>query len=121
MKHILLATLAAAAIATAPSVSGAWTVTVEGTPHGDATMELRLTQDGTKVTGTFISGHMPDMDVAGEFAGGELHIASTHGSEDQKVVFTAKLKEDGTLAGVVSGPMGDMKWTATRSAAKGAK
>lgn len=120
MKQILFALLAAvaltaAATAAAPSVGGVWTMTVEGSPHGNQTMELTLTQKDTKVTGTFVSGHMPDMDVAGEFVDGELHVATTDASEDHKIVFTAKLKDDGTLAGIVSSPMGDMKWTATRA------
>ena len=125
MKHLMLAAMTAAAIAmaavAAPSVAGAWTLTVEGNPHGDATMTLDLKQDGTKVTGTFVSGHMPDMDVAGEFADGQLRVATTHGTDDEKIVFTATLKEDGTLAGIVSSPMGDMKWTATRAAVKSGK
>ena len=119
MKYISLAWIVAVAlapVAVAPAtVSGTWTVTVEGNPHGHAAMELRLTQDGKQVTGTFISGHMPDMDVAGEFADGELRLTATHGTEDEKVVFSGKLQDDGTLAGVVSSPMGDMKWTARRA------
>jgi hypothetical protein len=139
MKHLLLTAILAAAIApavaaapaaiaptviapaAAPSVAGDWTMTVEGHPHGDATMQLTLKQDGTKVTGTFVSGHMPDMEIAGEFADGQLRITATHGSEDVKIVFTATLQEDGTLAGIVSSPMGDMKWTATRAAASSGK
>jgi opacity protein-like surface antigen len=120
MKQILFALLAAVvltatATAAAPSVGGVWTMTVEGSPHGNQTMELTLTQKDTKVTGTFVAGHMPDMDVAGEFVDGELHIATAEANEDHQIVFTAKLKDDGTLAGIVSSPMGDMKWTATRA------
>jgi hypothetical protein len=97
----------------APTVTGAWSVTVEGSPHGNQTMGLTLKQDGSKVTGTFSSGHSPDMAVSGEFANDELKI-ETAGDADEKIIFTAKLKEDGTLAGYVSSPMGDMKWTASR-------
>ena len=104
--------LAAGARAAAPDVSGTWTVAVEG-PHGAASMSLVLKQDAAKVTGTFVSGHGPDLALTGEFAEGTLKLESAD-SGDAKVIFNAKLKEDGTLAGYVSGPMGDMKWTASR-------
>jgi opacity protein-like surface antigen len=121
MKQIVLGMLGAVALAAiaaaAPSLTGNWTMTVEGSPHGTATMGLTLKQDGSKVTGTFVSGHAADMEVAGEFVDGQLRIASTHGTDDEQVIFTAKLRDDGTLAGTVSSPMGDMTWTATRAAA----
>lgn len=107
---VLALTLGSAA--GAPSVTGTWTVAVEG-PHGASAMSLVLKQDENKVTGTFISGHGPDMALEGEFADGTLKLESAAGGDD-KVIFNAKLKDDGTLAGYVSGPMGDMKWTAER-------
>ena len=107
-----LLALAAGASAAAPGVAGTWSVAVDG-PHGAATMSLILKQDEKHVTGTFVSGHGPDLALTGEFADGTLKLESTdHG--DSKVIFNAKLKEDGTLAGSVSGPMGDMTWTAER-------
>ena len=105
---------AAVTIAAAGSVTGTWTMTVEGSPHGTMTTGLTLKQDGTKVTGTFSTGHSPDMTVSGEFANSELKL-ETPADGDSKIVFTAKLKEDGTLAGFLSSPMGDMKWTASRT------
>jgi hypothetical protein len=104
----------------APSVSGTWTMTVTGGPHGDATMGLVLKQEGTKVTGTFASGHGPDMEVTGEFVDGALKV-ETADTGDGKILFNARLKEDGTLAGYVSSPMGDMKWTASRANKKDGK
>ena len=104
--------LTAGARAAAPTVTGTWAVAVEG-PHGASTMSLVLTQDAKKVTGTFVSGHGPDLALAGEFTDGTLKLESADGG-DSKVIFNAKLKDDGTLAGYVSGPMGDMKWTAER-------
>jgi len=124
MKRACIAILSILSIAltasAAQTVTGVWTVTIEGSPHGDQTMGLTLKQDGSKVTGTFSSGHSPDMAVAGEFAKDELKI-ETAGDADAKIIFTARLKEDGTLAGYVSSPMGDMKWTATRADAKAGK
>jgi hypothetical protein len=104
-------TLGLAVGGAAPQVAGNWSVAVDG-PHGAAAMSLVLKQDGTKVTGTFISGHGPDLALEGEFVDGTLKIESAGG--DDRVIFNAKLKDDGTLAGYVSGPMGDMKWTAER-------
>jgi len=118
MRQAILALclLACAAVAAAaPTVTGTWTMKVEGGPHGDAAMSLTLKQDGTKVTGTFAPGHAADMEVTGEFANGELKLETTAGDADSKVIFNAKLKDDGTLAGYVSSRMGDMKWTASRA------
>jgi hypothetical protein len=121
MKKFLLAAAVIAGsafvVAHDAGVSGTWTMNVQGGPHGDATMGLVLKQDGTKVTGTFSSGHSPDMDVTGEFKDGELKIETTEGG-DSRIIFTAKLKADGTLAGYISSGMGDMKWTASRAAEK---
>jgi hypothetical protein len=122
MKTLVAAAVAILAVtvgtgAGAPSVSGTWTMQVEGGPHGAATMGLVLRQDGKKVTGTFASGHTQDMAIEGEFADGALKVETTGGDADSKITFTAKLKDDGTLAGFLSSPMGDMKWTAARNAA----
>lgn len=116
MKRLLAAAavlaLAVGALAAATEVGGTWTVAVEG-PHGAASMSLVLKQDAKKVTGTFISGHGPDLALTGEFADGTLKLESADAG-DAKVIFNAKLKDDGTLAGYVSGPMGDIKWTGER-------
>ena len=85
----------------------------EGGPHGKATMGLVLAQEGTKVTGTFASGHAPDMQVAGEFKDGQLKIETLEGAET-RIIFSAKLQDAGTLAGYISSEVGDMKWTAVR-------
>lgn len=119
MKRACLTLMAVVALAVtsyaAPTVTGTWTMKVEGSPHGDATMGLTLKQEGTKVTGTFSTGHSADMAVEGEFASGELKIQTVAGDADSKIIFTGKLKEDGTLAGYLSSQMGDMKWTASRA------
>lgn len=117
---VALGTLASAAAA-APSLTGNWTMKVAGGPHGDATMGLTLKQDGTTVTGTFASGHTADMEVTGQFVDGELKIETTAGDADTKILFNAKLKADGTLAGYISSQMGDMTWTASRADAGGGK
>jgi hypothetical protein len=121
MSKLLLAAALIAGSAFVPAhdagVSGTWTMNVQGSPHGDATMGLVLKQDGTKVTGTFSSGHGPDMDVTGEFKDGQLKIETVEGG-DSRIIFTAQLKADGTLAGSISSAVGDMRWTASRAAEK---
>jgi phage gp45-like len=97
-----------------PTVTGKWTMSVKGTPHGDTTMGLSLQQEGQKVKGTFASPH-GDHPLEGKFTDGTLEIATMGAGHDApQVTFTAKLKEDDTLAGNLSSPMGDMTWTATR-------
>jgi len=105
--------LAASGYAAPATVTGSWTMTVEGGPHGKMTMGLVLNQDGTKVTGTFASGHAPDQAVSGEIVDGVLKIR-TEGEGDHQVIFRGTLKSDGTLSGTISAPVGDMTWTAQR-------
>ena len=110
----------AASVTAAPDLSGTWTMSVTGGPHGPETMQLVLKQDGTAVSGTFASGHAADMEVTGKFENASLEIeAAGHGHG--KIVMTARLKEDGTLAGVLSSEVGDMKWTASRAPGKNDK
>ena len=96
-----------------PSVTGRWSMSVKGSPHGDVTMGLELTQEGKKVSGSFATPHGDNLQVAGEFAEGTLTLATTSGGES-KISMTAKLKDDGTLDGYLSSQMGDMTWTARR-------
>jgi hypothetical protein len=107
-----IAALVPGGYAAAGTVTGSWTMTVDS-PHGHATMGLVLKQDGTKVTGTFASGHAADQAVSGELVNGVLKIESEAAS-DHQIIFRGTLKSDGTLAGTISTPMGDMKWTAQR-------
>ena len=103
-------------VAADATVTGTWTMNVEGGPHGNATMGLVLKQEGTKVTGTFSSGHSAEMEVAGQFKDGQLDVETKGG--DSRIIFSAKLKADGTLSGSISSEMGDMKWTASRQTEK---
>jgi len=52
--------------------------------------------------------------LKGEFSEATLTLDTTDTPADKGITFTAKLKDDGSLAGYLSGPMGDMQWTATR-------
>ena len=112
MKMLMAVMVAALVTSSAATVSGTWSMSVDS-PHGNMKMSLTLKQDGTKVTGTF-RGPMPDMDVTGTFENGTLKV-ETSDTAEHKILFSAKLKDDGTLTGYLSSDMGDMKWTAERA------
>ena len=115
----LLAPFAAAPLAFAQDqqagVAGMWNVTVKGpAAHGDMTAALTLAQNGKKVTGT-LTAHGNERKVEGEFVDGSLTLATIDGDSQHQVQLNGKLKEDQTLEGYLSGPGGDMRWSAVRS------
>lgn len=97
------------------SIAGNWIISLES-PQGAMQVTMALQQEGTKVTGTLTS-QMGETALEGTFEAGKLAfaIAFQGGSGTTEIYFTAELKEDGTLAGVLSGPMGDMPWLAERA------
>jgi hypothetical protein len=104
---------------TAPSVAGTWALAIKGpASHDDVSASLVLEQEGVKVTGSF-SAHGSEHPVAGEFTDGTLTLETTGSEGNRHLTLTARLKSDGSLAGYLSGPMGDMQWTASRGAADG--
>ena len=126
MMHTLrtlgLAACAAAIFATTLAangdLSGKWNMNVTGpAAHGDMPATMMLTQQDDKVTGTF-SAHGNEHKLAGTFRDGTLTLETTDTPADKGLSFTAKPQEDGSLAGYLSGPMGDMKWTASRAKGK---
>jgi len=97
-----------------PSVAGKWTMSVQ-TDQGEITAGLVLNVDGRKVTGSFTSDHTGEAQLEGKLEDGALTFSiALHGDQTMEVSFTGKLKDDGTLAGRASGPMGDFTWTAAR-------
>ena len=116
---LALAMSAGAAIdarsSTEPDISGTWTMTVEGHGgHGAMSGTLTLKQEGKNVTGK-MAAHGSEHDVSGELVDGTLTLTVASESQDHQMSLTAKLKDDGTLAGYLSGPMGDVRWTAVRA------
>ena len=115
---IVLCALGAGLAARAAAVTGTWTLTIEAPPpHGAVTGSLVLKQDGRKVTGTFSSDHTGNAKMEGEFADGQLSLTMTIAGDDSShaTTLTAKFKDDDTLVGYISGPMGDMTLTAKRA------
>ena len=101
----------------ASGVGGAWNLMVKGpAAHGDMPATMQLKQDGKAVSGTF-AVHGTEHVLKGEFSDATLSLETTDTPADKSLTFTAKLKDDGSLAGYLSGPMGDMQWTGTRAAA----
>lgn len=96
------------------TVAGKWILALE-TQNGTMNPTLDLKVDGKKVTGT-LSSPQGDVAVTGEFAESKLTLNMSfqgNGGEMQ-LTFAGTLKADGTLAGTMSFPQGELPWTATR-------
>jgi hypothetical protein len=128
-KMTILAAILGTAFAVAPlaaeqspsktpaGVAGNWNVSVVA-PDGPMAATMALAQNAEKVTGTFNSDHSGEVTIAGQFADGKLtfSVAVHEGSaREMKIEFSGAFKADGTLAGTLSSPMGDMTWTASRA------
>jgi hypothetical protein len=98
----------------AANVTGKWSLSIE-TPQGPMTVAMVLKQEGSKVTGT-LAGPQGETALEGQFVDGTLTfgISFEGGGGSMQLSFSAKLAEDGSLAGVMSGPMGEIPWTAVR-------
>jgi hypothetical protein len=98
----------------AQGLTGKWSMSLEG-PQGPMTLGLVLNQQGTKVTGT-LAGPQGDAPLEGQFVDGTLtfgiSVESPNGS--MQLSFSGKLKDDGSLEGTLSGPMGEIPWKAVR-------
>jgi hypothetical protein len=108
----------AAAVAGGSGLTGAWKAVVIA-PQGKMEFDLAIRQDGEKVSGTFTSEHSGEVPFEGTFAHGALKLTSSTdgGGTDPHAMhldYTATLKADGTLAGELTGPQANMKWTAER-------
>jgi hypothetical protein len=116
MKELaIVAAIVLASVLVSSGVAGEWTMNVDtGSAHGIMTMSLTLKQDGKDVSGTFHSPH-GDVAVTGEFVDGGLRLSVTSGNSDMSGTFSAKLLDDGTLAGYLSSSRGDMSFTAERA------
>ncbi len=96
------------------SVAGNWNMSVNSS-QGPMAVGLALAQEGKKLTGT-LSSHMGETTLEGEFADGKISFSITFQGDAgaMQLAFAGILKDDGTLEGTISGPMGDMTWTAER-------
>jgi hypothetical protein len=95
------------------SVAGTWTMSVHG-----MSLQLALTQDGEKVSGTLESPH-GTIRLTGEFSKGKLVISgATTDVHAVQLTGAATLTADGSLAGNLSVNQMEMTFTAVRAPAK---
>jgi hypothetical protein len=116
MVKVMLFLLALGSIQEPTNLTGDWTFSL----IGDHVMRsgLMLEQTGTTLTGTMLLMGK-EAPVDGEFVDGtvtlgvkaEMRDAEGHGVP---LKFSGKLQEDGTLAGELETPRGNVQWTAER-------
>jgi hypothetical protein len=112
---VAVASSADAQKADAAQVAGTWNMTVKGpAAHGDMAATLVLSQKDGRLAGT-LSAHGNEHTLMGEYTDGTLTLVTTDTPEDKRIELNAKVQDNGSLAGYLSGPMGDMQWTATRA------
>jgi peroxiredoxin len=99
--------------AQAANVAGRWAATFgEGT---DATIAVgEFAQQGTVVTGTFLTPTGDHRFLAGEVRGNELYLSRFDGGS--AALYRATLGPAGELVGAYDGPAGATRWTARRDA-----
>lgn len=103
----------------AADISGTWkfSVDLDGGGHGDPT--LVLTQNGSKVTGTY-SGPAGEQKVSGTVSGNTATFGFTSQRDGAtvKTTYTAKIESAKAMSGTVQfeNPQGNAagKWTATK-------
>jgi hypothetical protein len=97
------------------SVAGNWTITIDA---GNGPMEVYATMklDGKKVTGN-LSSQMGDTPLEGEFADGKVTFVINFdgGGGAMQLNWIGMMKDADHLTGTMSGPMGEIPWTAIRA------
>ena len=102
--------------ATTQTLAGSWNMVI-ATQQGMMHAALVLKLDGRRVSGTLSSAHSGTLNLEGTLAGGTLTFSTT-AVDATHLEYTATLKDDGTLAGELSGAkVPAMAWTADRSTA----
>src|SRR5436190_18801489 len=95
------------------SVTGTWAVSIQG-----VSVEMVLSQDGERVSGTLDSPHGV-IQVKGDFSKGKLTLAGvTTDSHSVDISVTSRLNSDGTLSGTMTAFQMEMGFTAVKSAGK---
>ena len=113
-RKVKTASSSSAAVAAGPGLTGAWKMAATS-PQGTMQIDLALKQDGERVTGTLTSAHSGELSLEGTFAHDTLKFSTgDRGPNAMHLDYTAKLKDDGTLAGELTGEKMNMPWTAER-------
>ena len=130
-RKVMLAAVAAMAIAAAPltafaqaaqpakpaaSVAGKWDMNVTGPDGNGISVTIVFKQDGKKLTGT-LTGPQGEVPLEGEYAEGKIMFGISVPGDGgaMNIGFAGNMKDDGSLAGMASGPFGEIPWTATKS------
>lgn len=95
-------------------VDGKWTLDIH-TDQGSMSAGLDLKSDGKKITGT-ITSPQGDAPLVGEYADGKIAFGISLETPEgaMAIGFAGAMKDDGTMAGTLSGPFGEAPWTAAR-------
>ena len=104
----IVVAMSAAMLYAQESVAGKWAVSVQ-----DLTLQMVLFQEGEKISGTLESPHGTIL-LTGEFAKGKLTLAGDSESHTMQFSGSAVLGGDGSLSGVLSANLMEMKFTAIR-------
>lgn len=102
--------------AKADKIDGAWAMTITGPDGSPMAVTAVFKTDGKKVTGTLTS-QMGDTPLEGEYAGGKLAFGIAFESQEgpMHIGFAGDMKDDGSFAGMASGPFGEIAWSAVRA------
>lgn len=100
----------------AASVAGAWSMTVTGPDGQPMSVTATFKQEGKKLTG-MLNGPQGEVPLEGEYADGKIMFAISVPSDQgpMNIGFAGEQKADGSLAGMASGPFGEIPWTAVKS------
>lgn len=100
----------------AASVDGAWNMTVTGPDGQPMSVTATFKQDGKKLTGT-LNGPTGEVALEGEYAEGKIMFAISipQDTGPMNIGFAGNMKDDGSLAGMASGPFGEIPWSATKA------
>lgn len=100
----------------APSVAGKWNMSVTGPDGQPMSVTATFKQDGKKLTGTLV-GSQGEVALEGQYADGKITFGVSVPSDSgaMNIGFTGTMQADGSLAGMASGPFGEIPWSATKS------
>lgn len=96
-------------------VTGSWELSWE-TPRGAMTMKAEFKQEGETLAGRIETrGGWQDI-KEGKVAGADFSfvLEMTRGDQTFRQEFKGALKDDGTIAGTITTPRGEMPWTGKR-------
>ena len=96
-------------------VTGNWEISLQG-PQGAMTRNAEFKQDGATLTGRIETrGGWADI-KEGKVSGSDFSFVMemTRGDQTFRQEYKGTLKEDGTIAGTITTPRGEMPWTAKR-------